>query len=302
MGLTVSWSPSSAYTNIPRLFHGRDCFTISTLCTYTDIGSRGYFGVLRRSCSCCCRYYTLNLGPVSIWRLSFPVMGILMLKIRQSRDRLIVNMGIPILVKWHVSIEMAPGLMVRCCRRSLLENSALHGMNTCRKKSNARNPCMPSPHTVGLSVQSGDGRYTIRHTNNDKMGKVFFFFLGGGGGGGGPLVSHHNLLEVPSWVIYANNTEPLDEHWTMRRTLEKSALWRWGELNSKLNAMGIFLPMFLHMLAVAQRVRKFACRPASNGALRTTAWIWAKHRNGPSWCNRKCQDNVYVRREHQSTM
>ena len=125
-----------------------------------------------------------------------------------------------------------------------------------------------------------------------------FFFLGGGG----PLVSHHNLLEVPSWVIYANNTEPLDEHWTMRRTLEKSALWRWGELNSKLNAMGIFLPMFLHMLAVAQRVRKFACRPASNGALRTTAWIWAKHRNGPSWCNRKCQDNVYVRREHQSTM
>ena len=32
------------------MFHGPDCFTVSTLCTYTDLGSRGYFGVWRCSC------------------------------------------------------------------------------------------------------------------------------------------------------------------------------------------------------------------------------------------------------------
>ena len=26
-----------------RLFHGLDCFTIPTICTYADLGSRGYF-------------------------------------------------------------------------------------------------------------------------------------------------------------------------------------------------------------------------------------------------------------------
>ena len=38
-GLTVSWSPSSAHTYIPRLFHGPDCVTVSTRCTYTDLGT-----------------------------------------------------------------------------------------------------------------------------------------------------------------------------------------------------------------------------------------------------------------------
>ena len=33
---------------IPKLF--LDCFTVSTRCTYVDLGSRGYFGVYRRSC------------------------------------------------------------------------------------------------------------------------------------------------------------------------------------------------------------------------------------------------------------
>ena len=41
----VSWSPSSALTYIPRLSHDPDCFTISTCCTYTDLGSRRYFGI-----------------------------------------------------------------------------------------------------------------------------------------------------------------------------------------------------------------------------------------------------------------
>ena len=47
-------------------------------------------------------------GPLSIWRLSFPGMGIPMLKVRRSRDRLIFNIGIPILVRRHLYIETAP--------------------------------------------------------------------------------------------------------------------------------------------------------------------------------------------------
>ena len=45
MGLTVSWSSSSACAHMPKLFHGPDCFTVSTCCPYIDLGSRGYFGV-----------------------------------------------------------------------------------------------------------------------------------------------------------------------------------------------------------------------------------------------------------------
>ena len=48
------------------------------------------------------------LVPVSIWRPSFPGMGIPMLKIRWSRDRLIFNMGILILARRHLYIETAP--------------------------------------------------------------------------------------------------------------------------------------------------------------------------------------------------
>ena len=48
--LTVSWFRSSLHTYIPRLFHGPDCFTVSTRCTHTDLDSRVYFGVYRRTC------------------------------------------------------------------------------------------------------------------------------------------------------------------------------------------------------------------------------------------------------------
>ena len=53
-----------------------------------------------------------HLGPVSIKRTSFPGMGIPMLKIRRSRsrDRLIINMGIHILVRRHLYIETATWL------------------------------------------------------------------------------------------------------------------------------------------------------------------------------------------------
>ena len=47
-------------------------------------------------------------GPVSIWRLSFPGIGIPMLKIRWSPDRLIFNMKIPIPGKDSLHIEKPP--------------------------------------------------------------------------------------------------------------------------------------------------------------------------------------------------
>ena len=46
----------------------------------------------------------------------FPRYGIPMLKIRQSRDRLIFNMGIPILVSRHLYIETAPWTRYRRCQ------------------------------------------------------------------------------------------------------------------------------------------------------------------------------------------
>ena len=46
-------------------------------------------------------------GPHLNIKTAFPRYGIPMLKIRRSRDRLIVNMGIPILVRWHLNIETA---------------------------------------------------------------------------------------------------------------------------------------------------------------------------------------------------
>ena len=46
-------------------------------------------------------------GPVSIYRLCFPGMGIPMLKIRRLWDRLLFNMGIPMLVRQYLCIETA---------------------------------------------------------------------------------------------------------------------------------------------------------------------------------------------------
>ena len=54
-----------------------------------------------------------NQDLVSIQRPSFSCMGIPMLKIRRSRDRLIFNMGIPILVRRHLYIETAPRTLSR---------------------------------------------------------------------------------------------------------------------------------------------------------------------------------------------
>ena len=47
-------------------------------------------------------------GPYLNVRPSFPGMGIPMLKIRRSQDRLIFNMGLPILVRRHLYIKTAP--------------------------------------------------------------------------------------------------------------------------------------------------------------------------------------------------
>ena len=55
----------------------------------------------------------INLAPLEPKphfniKTAFPRYGIPMLKIRRSRDRLIFNMGIPILVRRHPYIEMGP--------------------------------------------------------------------------------------------------------------------------------------------------------------------------------------------------
>ena len=47
-------------------------------------------------------------GPHLNIKTVFPGMGIPMLKIRRSRDRIIFNMAIPILVRQHLYIDMAP--------------------------------------------------------------------------------------------------------------------------------------------------------------------------------------------------
>ena len=70
-GLAVSWSPYSAHTYIPRLLHCSDCFTVSTRCTYTDLGSRWYFGVYFRSCLrvcvCVCDGVLLTTLRQKLW-------------------------------------------------------------------------------------------------------------------------------------------------------------------------------------------------------------------------------------------
>ena len=60
-----------------------------------------------------CRLFkiTVTASHRILWyvtRVTFPGMGIPMLKIRRSRDRLIFNIGIPIPVKKHLYIETAP--------------------------------------------------------------------------------------------------------------------------------------------------------------------------------------------------
>ena len=48
--------------------------------------------------------------------------------------------------------------------------------------------------------------------------------------------------------------------------------------------VGTSLMTFLHKLGITHR-EKSVCKAASNAALRASTWIWAKHRNGPSWCH-----------------
>ena len=64
-------------------------------------------------------------GSVSIYKNVFPDTGIPMLKIRRSWDRLIFNMGIPILVRRRLHVEWAPRFYHPCvARHSFLSWSA----------------------------------------------------------------------------------------------------------------------------------------------------------------------------------
>ena len=53
----------------------------------------------------------LNVRVSSRHEAVFPDMGIPMLKIRRSRDRLIFDMGILILIRRHLYIEKAPDIL-----------------------------------------------------------------------------------------------------------------------------------------------------------------------------------------------
>ena len=48
--MPVSWPPFSTRTYIPRLLHSPNCFTVSTFCTYPNLGSRGCFDAQRHPC------------------------------------------------------------------------------------------------------------------------------------------------------------------------------------------------------------------------------------------------------------
>ena len=83
-------------------------------------------------------------GPRLNIKTIFPGMGIPMFKIRWSRDHLIFNMGIPILVRRHLYIETAPrspvhmetvnidGLVQDCINTSAL---AMESLQSCTKPS-----------------------------------------------------------------------------------------------------------------------------------------------------------------------
>ena len=94
-------------------------------------------------------------------------MGIPMLKIRRSRDHLIFNMGIPILVRWHIYIEMPPSpryqleilhitfeTVLRRMPRDLADDwsTSVHAKVWCRQvTSHYLNQCWPksmSPYGV----------------------------------------------------------------------------------------------------------------------------------------------------------
>ena len=102
-------------------------------------------------------------GPCLIIKKVFPGMGIPMLKIRQPQDHLISNMGIPILVRWHLYIEMPPGAWFNvkmtsyqyrkshCGDKTILRPSYLHnGISYTGKMTSLQwdAPWLPLAHSV----------------------------------------------------------------------------------------------------------------------------------------------------------
>ena len=64
--------------------------------------------------SATCRWNLWWPGPCLRIKTVFPGMGIPMLKIRRSWDRLIFNIGIPILVRRHFILRWLPDLQMSC--------------------------------------------------------------------------------------------------------------------------------------------------------------------------------------------
>ena len=86
-----------------------------------------------------------NIGTV------FPGMVILMLKIRRSRDRLIFNMGIPILVRRHLYIETDPSFSSMIPGEWFLRHAFCNTINHRRKCKQQRNPLLENKSNDGIS-------------------------------------------------------------------------------------------------------------------------------------------------------
>ena len=71
-------------TYFPRLFHDPDCFTVSTLSMYTDLGSRRYFDV---QCYSCWDLQSFMKNYMEEPNLFFSILLLLLLRIRHRHHQ-----------------------------------------------------------------------------------------------------------------------------------------------------------------------------------------------------------------------
>ena len=78
-----------------------------------------------------------------IWAPSLSGMGISMLKVRRSRDRLIFDIGIPILVSRHIYIETNPCPMFLSSDKNTQNNNNKYEQKTITKKPAVKHRSFP---------------------------------------------------------------------------------------------------------------------------------------------------------------
>ena len=90
------------------------CVSVSLLIRASQAGVMHLYFVIIYYCHLCGTVHTIKLlVAVSIWKGRLTSIGILMLKIRRSHDRLIFNMGISIPRKDGLYIEKRPWILKR---------------------------------------------------------------------------------------------------------------------------------------------------------------------------------------------